>query len=207
MLPGVANALLVHRGGLILNATGGAISNHNGFRVHDFSANGSFVISQISEPVAIEWIICGGGGGGGRSGSGQPGGGGDGGQVKIGTMTISAPGSFAITRGQGGEGGEVDGNSAGAGGSSSIAGFTGATAAGGAQGLNGAPSGVAGGGVIHNWLGVAQMFGDGGADGSLSDKGASGIGYGAGGGGADVPGNGLPGVNGRIWIRYPTPTG
>jgi|APGre2960657404_1045060.scaffolds.fasta_scaffold00351_16 hypothetical protein len=80
-----------------VSATGGTITEINGYRIHTFTTAGNFVI--INGGV-IEYLIVGGGGAGG---GGRHCGGGGGGAVYIGNMTILT-GSQTIVIGGGGTG-------------------------------------------------------------------------------------------------------
>lgn len=97
-----------------ISATGGTITNADGFRYHTFTSSGSFQITSGGGDV--EYLIVGGGGGGG---GGNAGGGGGGGGVITGKISNMGPGTHTITVGGGGGGSGLGGTS-GDGGSSSF---------------------------------------------------------------------------------------
>jgi len=79
-------------------ATGGNLVTHAGqYRVHKFTSNGTFTVSN---PGLVEYLVVGGGGGGG----GNYGGGGGAGGFQTGFLNIPKD-SYSITIGEGGDGG------------------------------------------------------------------------------------------------------
>ena len=125
-----------------ISATGGTISNADGFRYHTFTSSGSFQITSGGGDV--EYLLVGGGGGGG---GGNAGGGGGGGGVITGKIANMGPGTHTITVGGGGAG-TGSGGTAGNGGSSSFGSLKSVNGGGRgqAQGGPGANTGGSGGG-------------------------------------------------------------
>ena len=87
-----------------VEATGGTVSDilvdDVPFRVHTFTTNGTFTVTNAG---AVEFLVLAGGGGGGRSGAAGAGGGGGAGGLIFGSRFVEV-GSFAITVGSGGAG-------------------------------------------------------------------------------------------------------
>jgi len=79
-----------------ISATGGTITNADGYKIHTFTSSGTFTMITGGD---VEYLIVAGGGGGG---SVHAGGGGAGG-VLFGTISKS-PGSYTVTVGNGGAG-------------------------------------------------------------------------------------------------------
>jgi hypothetical protein len=86
---------------VMTSASGGAMSEANGYAVHVFTNSGEFVADSRAP---VEVLIVGGGGGGGMGASGGGGGGGGGGYIYL-TSYIPALGTNAIVVGVGGGGG------------------------------------------------------------------------------------------------------
>lgn len=84
-----------------VQATGGTVSEINGYRVHTFTSDGTFEMISGGD---VEVLIVGGGGGGG----GGAGGGGGGGGVLFKSLTLD-PGSTTVTVGAGGAAGSSNG--------------------------------------------------------------------------------------------------
>ena len=97
-------------------AVGGTVRHRNGYAIHTFADDGTFV---LSEPTIVDILIVGGGGGGG---SFSGGGGGGGGVVVVSNIYLSA-GSYPISVGLGGAG--AVGASVGTGGGDSAFSFRG----------------------------------------------------------------------------------
>lgn len=184
-----ATTLALATGGSITSGTGTA----DGYRIHEFTADGTFTLNADRD---VEYLVVGGGGGGGA----HVGGGGGGGGVLSGTATIVAGTSESVTVGAGGIGAEhfATGNDnarlALNGGASSFGSH--ATALGGGAGgswtWQGAGDGATGGGDGGDVAWGAGSIGSGtagqGADGGLgvpntSSVWTSGYGYPTGGGG------------------------
>ena len=137
---------------LFTEATGGTITTTGNFKVHSFTGDGNFVVSQIGNaptggPANVDYLVVAGGGGGGR-GDGAGGGGGAGGHrtsfpspsCNAGAFPVAVQ-TYPITVGAGGTGGSPNGNPAepspvnSTSGSNSI--FSTITSAGGGAGGNG----------------------------------------------------------------------
>ena len=110
-------------GGYSLEATGGSISEANGYKIHVFNSSGSFVVSDGSADIEF-LVIAGGGGGGGYGGglygsgggaggyrssiAGEPSGGGGSTESAVPVTPSGGPtsnGTYPITIGAGGGGG------------------------------------------------------------------------------------------------------
>ena len=186
----------------LITATGGTITQVANFRVHAFTGDGTFSISNVSpnSPGKVDYVVVAGGGGGSWAGAGAGG-------YRTGScaactgLPISAsPGSYPITVGGGGPGGATAGA-----GSNSI--FSTITSAGGGYGgsfSNDSPqktggnggSGGGGGGNLHATQGsggsgntppVSPPQGNNGAKGSTDQATFT---NGGGGGGATQAGSG-----------------
>jgi len=96
-------------------ATGGTITQDGKFRIHTFTANGTFEVIENKDNDTVEYLVIGGGGAGG-SGAGTGGGGGGGHQTASGHLVIVQ--SYPITVGTGGAG--VGDNNDGSDGNSSV---------------------------------------------------------------------------------------
>ncbi len=152
-------------------STGGTITNVGGYRIHTFTASGSFTVTGFS---AVDYLVVGGGGAGsGVNSYGGAGGGGAGGFVP--GSTSVTPQIYPITVGAGGA-------TAGANGGNSSFGSI-ATAIGGGGGGNPASAGGSGGGAQGMGPGGAGTAGQGNAGGA-----GAGLGAGGGGGGANAAG-------------------
>ncbi len=174
-------------------ATGGTITTPSGYKVHSFTSNGTFTVSDGS--LTVDYLVVGGGGAGG---SDRGGGGGAGRFLSASAVTLSA-GSYTITVGAGGTGVAVtaaggNGVKGNSGSSSSIAGsgFTTVTAAGGGGGGGCAAGGIRDGISGASGGGGSQYAGDG-AGGTATAGNAGGAGseagaVGGGGGGAGAVG-------------------
>jgi len=150
-----------------ITATGGTVTTSGNFKIHTFTGDGNFVVSQLANtqggPNVIDYLVVAGGGGGGNNNNHDRagGGGGAGGyrEAKTGNhgshstsplatptgMTITAA-TFPITVGGGGNGGQVAPATDATSGSNSV--FSTITSAGGGFGQAAgptAPSGAAGG--------------------------------------------------------------
>ena len=134
-----------------IEATGGTVTTSGDFKIHTFTGDGNFVVSQLGPDNTIDYLVLAGGGGGGNTPGEQAGGGGGGGlrSAKTGNhgsytvhpnsstsgVTITAT-TFPITVGGGGA---APGPSSSASGSNSV--FSTITSAGGGygKGNTGAP--------------------------------------------------------------------
>ena len=84
-----------------MQATGGAVTDSGGYRIHAFTTSGSFEVTALGSPSiynSIDYLTVAGGGGGGSSG------GGGGGGLLQGITTLSSTDSITITVGAGGSG-------------------------------------------------------------------------------------------------------
>jgi len=185
------------------NATGGTVTQANGYCVHTYTSNGTFTVP--SGVTAVDYLVVSGGGG---SGHYTAGGGGAGGVLYASGYQVSSGASFTIVVGLGGAGG-VGGGASGYNGSASQFGNISPVGGGGGGGTNdpyGRPGGSGGG--------SAGVYGSGyiAGSGTAGQGYAGGIGYGnggqydgssGGGGGAGGPGtngdsnhngNGGPGI-------------
>ena len=145
-----------------IEATGGTVTTSGDFKIHTFTGDGNFVVSQLGPDNTIDYLVLAGGGGGGNTPGEQAGGGGGGGlrSAKTGNhgsytvhpnsstsgVTITAT-TFPITVGAGGASGITGGDPVnapnGTNGSNSV--FSTITSAGGGYGAGGgAQAGLAG---------------------------------------------------------------
>ena len=84
-----------------ITATGGtAFQPGNGYKYHFFTSSGSLVVSAVTGPGAIDYLIVGGGGAGGTYPSGNSGGGGGAGGFVTDSSTLSAQ-TYPVTIGEG----------------------------------------------------------------------------------------------------------
>ena len=178
-----------------VDATGGAITTTNGYRIHTFTNAGSSTLT-VNAGGDVEVLVVAGGGGGGRFG----GGGGAGGLVYSNAFAVTAS-NYTVIVGDGGAGSTVD-HVVGANGSNSVFGALTAYGGGGGgsrlqsspyTGQNGGGGGSGGGGspsdAAPQGIGGSPTNGQGNA-------GSNGGGYGWGGGGGG--GAGSPGSNTTI---------
>jgi hypothetical protein len=167
----------------LITATGGTITNANGYTIHTFTSNGTFTVTNGSGNV--EALVVAGGGGGANTGSG----GGGGGFVSNGAVPVTTTG-YSVTVGTGGSGGLTTA-APGVKGNNSV--FSTITAEGGGQGVshgagNGGSGGSGGGGPIHLTI---QRYGGTGSQGYVGGDGyriAGWVGNSGGGGGAGAVG-------------------
>ena len=179
-------------------ATGGTITEADGYTIHTFTTDGTFEVT--SGAGEVEYLIVGGGGGGGQSN--MVGGGGGAGFVRAGEFTVATD-SYPVVIGAGGAGATVQATDGATGGASSVFSLT-SGGGGGGGGLGaegpGLPGANGGGGRGHQ----SAVFHAGGAGDPGNDGGA---GWGdatvdnrAGGGGgstAQVGANAAAGVGGN----------
>lgn len=177
--------------GAFMAATGGTITTVGNFKVHTFTAGGTFTVTS---PGDATYLVVAGGGGGGSLG----GGGGAAGGMRTGTFTAMAAAGYAVVVGAGGAGGVANTSAGTTGSDSSVNGITslGGGGGGGAPsvGTAGKNGGSGGGGAYGNataGTGTVGQGSDGGAGGA-SGGGGGGGGAGAVGGayGGSVGGNG-----------------
>jgi hypothetical protein len=196
-----SDPLIVTNRGAGITATGGTITDQDGFRTHVFAAGGTFQITAGAGDVEI-LVVAGGGSGADINGTGVGGGGGGGGEVVHTTQHLGV-GSYAIAVGAGAPHGSGTTSQNGQDGSNST--FNGSsllTARGGGGGAclppgarNGRPGGSGGGagGVLDGSTpstggastAVAPGVGNAGGDGDNPNS----NGTGGGGGGAGAPGD------------------
>jgi hypothetical protein len=195
------------------DALGGTITYADGYTIHTFTSDDTFIPSGSGD---IEYLVVGGGGGGGNAGQG--GGGGGGGEVLEGSSTLTPGSSYTVTIGAGGGLAAAGGNTVintistalggGAGGANSVGGNGGNGGGGSSPAYAGGSStgtgnsGGSGGGTFHGGGGggMSGVGGDGvggvgggaGGDGLQSSITGSAVWYGGGGGGgtAGSGGNG-----------------
>ena len=135
-------------GGTFIAATGGTVATSGDFKIHSFTGDSNFVVSQVGNSVGsttVDYLVIAGGGGGGIATTGVSGGGGGAGGYResfpnpaTGGLSVSAQ-TYPITVGGGGSGGP----SSSANGANSV--FSTITSAGGGKGGAGAAGGPAGG--------------------------------------------------------------
>jgi len=188
-------------GGGIIAATGGTITTDGDYKVHSFTADGTFTTTSVpATDNYVEYLVIAGGGGGG----GGHGGGGGAGGYRTGVLTVTAQ-AYSITVGDGGTAGDNSAGSGGGGGDGDDSVFstitsTGGGGAGGRGNQNGRDGGSGGGSNEANTIGsgtagqgndggtganAASYYGGGGGGGA-SAVGADGTGSGGGDGGAGL---------------------
>ncbi len=171
-------------------ATGGTITDVDGYRIHTFTSSGTFTVTQGGNVETL--VVAGGGGGGSRHG----GGGGAGGLQYSSSSAVTAQG-YSIVVGNGGDGGTYGLNSpSGAGYAGEDSSFNSIVAIGGGGGCtyDGCP---AAGGSGGGGAGANSRTGASGTGGQGNNGGTGGTnGSGAGGGGAGAVGADSDGVNG-----------
>lgn len=90
-------------GGGFIEATGGIVTDYNGYRIHRFNTSSNFVITKAPVGATFELFIIG-GGGGGNNGSVSGPAGGAGGAYWNTQYPCPAPGTYPIGIGAGGAG-------------------------------------------------------------------------------------------------------
>ena len=120
-------------GGGIMSATGGTITTDGDYKVHSFTADGTFTPTSISNGGEVEYLVIAGGGGGGGVSNADSGGGGGGGAggYRTGYLAVTSQ-AYSITVGDGGAGGVNGDGSAGSDGEDSV--FSTITSDGGGRG-------------------------------------------------------------------------
>ena len=189
-----------------ISATGGTITEVNGYRIHTFTTDSTFTV--VSGGSSSEYLVVAGGGGApGR----DVGGGGGGGGVKSGNSTFIA-GSYSISVGVGGSGkyDSISDLTGMKGGNSSIGALVVSTGGGGGRAHhadlpNSEYNGGSGGGgsgitYITSGTGISEQGSDGG-DGIYYVDNATYYGGGGGGGAGGVGANALSGRHGGIGIQ------
>jgi len=165
-----------------LEATGGTVTEVNGYRIHTFTT--SDTLSILAGYGELEYLVVAGGGGGGNAGANYCGGGGAGGFLQ-GTLTPSL-GDYTFTVGNGG-GAATNGGNSSALGLTAIGGGAGASS----YTATGNSGGSGGGGGPINGAGGSATAGQGNIGGYASSVNQGGQDSGAGGGG----GAGTQGAN------------
>ena len=128
-------------GGYVHKATGGTITEADGYRIHTFTSSGTFTPTTSGN---VEVLVVGGGGGGGSSAAAGGGGGGAGAGGLVYNATYKMASSpITVTVGSGGVAGVAGANGLGSNGSNSV--FGSITAIGGGGGPPQRGTGVAGG--------------------------------------------------------------
>ena len=202
-----------------ISATGGTIATSGDYKIHTFTGDGCFVVSEVGNSVGsttVDYLVIAGGGGGGIASSGVPGGGGGAGGYResfpnpaTGGFPVSTT-TYPITVGGGGSGGPGSSSN----GSNSV--FSTITSAGGGKGavgfvglcgVNGNNGGSGGGGGVASQNGGTNGLGGSGntppvsppqgnpGGGAFSFQGHS-FGSGAGGGAGCAGAGGGPGAGG-----------
>ena len=164
-------------------ATGGSITTDGNFKVHTFTASGTFQVTTLGDATTVEYLVVAGGGGGGYD---MGGGGGAGGYRAATGFSVSAT-SYTVTVGAGGAGSSSGSSTGGSGGDSVFSTITSLGGGGGgsrSSAKNGASGGSGGGGSNDTSTGGAGTSGQGYAGGSHTTSGDRG----AGGGGAGYVG-------------------
>jgi len=183
-------------GGGVMSATGGTITTDGDYKVHSFTADGTFTPTLVGE---VEYLVIAGGGGGGAS----RGGGGGAGGYRTGYLAVAKQ-AYSITVGDGGAGGP-SGEDDGAKGSNSV--FSSITSEGGglgrgyknptANGGDGGSGGGAGGSEgTPKGVGGSATAGQGNDGGDTVSQNVSGGGGGAGGAGQTSPSTTQAGAGG-----------
>ena len=120
-----------------ITATGGSVAVVGDYKIHTFTSNGSFVVSNAGYgATTVDYLIVGGGGGGGTADSVGKGGGGGAGGLLYGSLNVTAQ-TYSIAIGGGGSGGNTGADTRGNnGGNSSALGLTALGGGGGGGGKN-----------------------------------------------------------------------
>ncbi len=169
------------------SATGGTITEVNGYRIHTFTSSGTFTVTGSGNVEVL--VVAGGGSGGNHNTTNANGGGGGGGVIYNASYAVTA-GNYSVTVGNGGAAIPNSTCSRGVNGENSVFGTLTAIGGGGGGsscGYAGA-SGGSGGGAAYGYAAGASTQG-----GGYGNAGASGAIAWTGGGGG---GAGSPGVDG-----------
>jgi len=200
-------------GTVFIAATGGTVATSGDYKIHTFTGDGCFVVSQgpSGGTPGVDYLVLAGGGGGGAANGGGGGGGAGGYRESCGVgytssplgacvsaLTVSAA-TYPITVGSGGAG-ACSGSYANTNGSNSI--FSTITSAGGGKGgSNPAPNGSPGGsgGAGSHPAGTGGSGNTPPTSPSQGNNGGTGSGNtGGGGGGAGAAGSNAPGCNAPV---------
>ena len=163
-------------------ATGGSITTSGDYKIHTFTGNSSFNVSQIGNlDATVDWLVIAGGGAGGH---GTSAGGGGAGGYRTGTGHTVSVQNYSITIGAGGSY-STSGTVAPSGNNSSALGYTSTAGGGGGRDAHaGGSGGSGGGGGGHNGAGGQGTSGQGYA-GGYGHRGGGGQ-AGGGGGASEV---------------------
>lgn len=152
-------------------ATGGTVTDYNGYRIHEFTSLGNLVITSGVDD--IELVLLGGGGGGAGDGNGA-GGAGAGGKVQT-ILTRRSSGTYPVVIGGGGAaGGNYQEGTNGA--NSTAFSLTALGGGGGGDYATGLSGGCGGGAGFGGYRGSGSQGGNGGAYGFYNGGGGGGIG-------------------------------
>jgi hypothetical protein len=191
---------------LVNQASGGTVTevnNYNGsgqrWKVHAYSANGTFSLTNGQQP--LRYLLVGGGSPGG-SACNWAGNGGTGGNVLDATNQMLAPGNYAVVRGPAATPSTL-------GNVSSSAGISGGAGGGGGSCGNNVPPGTGSPGPLSDITGTSTRYAGGGGGGASNCAGAAGPGAGS----IGVGGTGSPegcwapsssGGAGGVFVAYQT---
>lgn len=154
-----------------ISATGGTVTDYNGYRIHEFTSLSSFVITSGVDDIEI--VLLGGGGGGAGDGNGA-GGAGAGGKVQT-ILTRRSSGTYPVVIGGGGAaGGNYQEGINGA--NSTAFSLTALGGGGGGDYATGLSGGCGGGAGFGGYRGTGSQGGNGGAYGFYNGGGGGGIG-------------------------------
>jgi hypothetical protein len=179
-------------------ATGGTITDANGYRTHTFRSSGTFTVVKAGG-LTVSSLVVGGGGGGGFTNC--AGGGGAGGAVLTASSTLSTT-TYSIVVGNGGAGGTIASTNATNGQNSTFNSITGVGGGFGGSiinGFNGGNGASGGGGSYSGGLAGSGSQGNNGANGSPSgsnNNGGGGGGMGGVGGAPNLVGGNSGGTGG-----------
>ena len=178
------NELALNANLIAFSATGGTITEVDGYKIHTFTSSGTFAVTGSGNVEVL--VVAGGGGGGGTDGDALSGGGGAGGLIYNSAYSVS--GNVTVTVGLGGAGGPASFTN-GANGENSVFGTLTSIGGGGGggsdQGVQGktGSSGGSGGGGGQPTGSSSDVYGGSGTSGQGYAGGAAIIGTSAGGGG------------------------
>ncbi|MEI7528772.1 MAG: glycine-rich domain-containing protein [Elusimicrobiota bacterium] len=182
-----------------VSAIGGTVTDVGGYRVHTFTAPGTFTV--INGGTVEVLVVAGGGGGSGSDGAGYPGGGGGAGGLIYNAAYNVSVGAISVTVGPGGTGGPMYSDN-GTNGSNSV--FATLTAIGGGKGAYSSGGTVASGGGSGGGGGIFSGANSSGSAGTSGQGNAGGNGFysgsyaAGGGGGAGATGGNATGSGGGV---------
>ena len=172
-----------------IQATGGTITFSGDYKIHTFTSDGDFTITDPGDGLVDVLVVAGGGGGGSSNGSSAGGGGGGAGGLIYDENYSVSQGTINVTVGAGGiggSGGDVSGTNGENSSFDSLVAIGGG--GGGARSHNGAVGGSGGAGGSRGGSGAAGTINQGNSGGD-GDPVASGQNAGGGGGGANSNGS------------------